>query len=222
MHPSRFCLLALLPLFAGCQLLTPSTPAQPSPPPRLQGEISQAGSQLLFRPCLEQRHFVLSEAANSDLLRSSQNLLNDGHSRLFADLRGTLTASTDNAHDGGLAVSQLYRLQGEGHGCADVNFKQSLVRASGHEPSWSLRVSSQGMVLDRPGQEPLALPYLEEQLPEGRLHLSSEANGQRLGLWLIPQLCRDSMSGAVQHLSAELRLNDEVLRGCGHFGGARQ
>ena len=222
MHPSRFCLLALLPLFASCQLLAPGTPSQPSQPPRLQGEISQAGSQLLFRPCLEQRHFVLGDTANSALLRNSQSLLNDGHSVLFADLRGTLSASAENNHDGALAVSQVYRLQGEGHGCEDANFKQTLLRASGHEPSWSLRVGSQGMVLHRPGQEPLALPYLEEQLPEGRLHLSSEANGQRLGLWLTPQTCRDSMSGAIQHLSAELRLNDQVLRGCGHFGGARQ
>jgi len=222
MHPSRFCLLALLPLFAGCQLLAPSAPETRTLQPRLQGEISQSGSQLLFRPCQEQRHFVLSEAANSDLLRSSQRLLSDGHPHLFADLRGSLSASADQRHDGALAVSQLYRLQGEGHGCADEQFQQTLVRASGHEPSWSLRVGSQGMVLDRPGQEPLALPYLEEQLPEGRLHLSSEANGQRLGLWLTPGTCRDSMSGAVQHLSAELRLNDQVLRGCGYFGGARQ
>jgi len=65
------------------------------------------------------------------------------------------------------------------------------------------------------------LPYLEEQLPEGRFNLSSEANGQRLELWLAPQRCVDSMSGAVQHLSAELRLNGEVQRGCASFGGAR-
>lgn len=222
MHPSRFCLLALLPLFAGCQLLAPSTPTQPGLQPRLQGEISQVGSQLLFRPCLEQRHFVLSDTANSALLRNSQNLLSDGHQRLFADLRGSLTASPDKDHDGALAVSQVYRLQGEGHGCDDANFKQTLLRASGHEPSWSLRVGSQGMVLDRPGQEPLALPYLEEQLPDGRLHVSSEANGQRLALWLTPGQCQDSMSGSVQHLSAELRLNDQIMRGCAHFGGARQ
>jgi len=29
------------------------------------------------------------------------------------------------------------------------------------------------------------------------------------------------MSGAVQHLSAELRLNGSVLRGCASYGGAR-
>jgi putative lipoprotein len=29
------------------------------------------------------------------------------------------------------------------------------------------------------------------------------------------------MSGAVQHMSAELRLNGEVLRGCAYLGGTR-
>ncbi|WP_372867888.1 COG3650 family protein, partial [Pseudomonas sp.] len=90
------------------------------------------------------------------------------------------------------------------------------------EPSWSVTVSSQGLVLNRAGQEPLALPYLEEQLPENRLNLTSEANGQRLELWAAPQRCVDSMSGAVQHLSAELRLNGQVMRGCAYFGGARE
>ena len=104
---------------------------------------------------------------------------------------------------------------------ANGDFADLLLRASGHEPDWSIAVSNQGLVLHRPGQEPQALPYLEEQLPEGRLNLSSEANGQRLELWVAKQRCVDSMSGTVQHLSAELRLNGQVLRGCGYLGGAR-
>ena len=55
----------------------------------------------------------------------------------------------------------------------------------------------------------------------GRLNLSSEANGQRLDLWVARQRCVDGMSGGVQHLSAELRLNGQVLRGCAYLGGAR-
>ena len=58
-------------------------------------------------------------------------------------------------------------------------------------------------------------------LTHGSFSLSSEANGQRLELWLAPQRCVDSMSGSVQHLSAELRLNGSVQRGCASFGGAR-
>ncbi|MNI83896.1 hypothetical protein D3C73_1407510 [compost metagenome] len=65
------------------------------------------------------------------------------------------------------------------------------------------------------------MPFLEEQLPDGRFSLSTEANGQRVELWVAPQRCVDSMSGAVSHLSAELRVNGQTMRGCGYYGGSR-
>ena len=86
---------------------------------------------------------------------------------------------------------------------------------------WSVTVSNQGMVLSGPDREPLALPYMEEQLPEGRINLTSEANGERVELWLAPQRCVNSMSGAVEHMTAQLRLNGKLMRGCASFGGAR-
>ena len=82
-------------------------------------------------------------------------------------------------------------------------------------------VTSKGLILSRPGQEDLALPYLEEDLLQGRRNFSSAANGQQLELWVAPQRCQDSMSGSVQHLSAELRLNGQVMRGCAYYGGAQ-
>ncbi|MCY1356514.1 hypothetical protein D9M69_429690 [compost metagenome] len=84
-----------------------------------------------------------------------------------------------------------------------------------------MKISRGGLVIQRPGQEPLALPYVEEQLPEGRLNFSSEANGERVELWIAPQHCADGMSGAIQHLSAELRINGQVQRGCASYGGQR-
>ncbi len=86
-------------------------------------------------------------------------------------------------------------------------------------PSGRWKWAARGWCSTAPARIPL--PYLEEQLPEGRLNFSSEANGRRLELWVAPQLCVDGMSGAVSHLSAELRLDGQVRRGCAHFGGAR-
>jgi putative lipoprotein len=77
------------------------------------------------------------------------------------------------------------------------------------------------MVIDREGQQPLAVPYVEEQLGDGRFNLSSEANNQRIELWVAPQRCVDSNTGSVQHMSAELRIDGQVQRGCGYFGGSR-
>lgn len=221
MSPVRPLILALLSLFAGCQLL-PQHAEQPLPPKqRLQGELSQSEGQLVLRPCGEQRHFQLVNDGSSEITREAAQLFSDGPGPLFVDLSGRLAASQAAGSDGQLQVVEVYRLQREGQGCSDPAFKRLVLRAYGHEPDWSLNVTGGGLALFRPGQEPLALPYLEEQLPDGRFNISSEANGQHLELWVAPQRCSDSMDGSVQHLSAELRLDGQVMRGCASLGGAR-
>lgn len=222
MTRARSLLFAVLPLFAGCQLFEVYNPAPPPiPAQRLQGQLSLEQDRLILTPCGELRRIALVKEGSEDTLRDARNLLGDGGESLFVDLRGRPQGSKRADLDGELHLEQVYRLQNEGPGCEDPGFDRLLLRASGHEPDWSLGVSEPGLVLLRPGQPPLAVPYLEEQLPGGSSSLSSEANGQRLELWLTPQHCVDDMSGTVQHLGAELRLNDEVLRGCASFGGAR-
>ncbi|WP_061243087.1 COG3650 family protein [Ectopseudomonas composti] len=212
--------VALLPLLAACQVYT-GKPEGPPPATRLQGQVQAENGQLVFTPCQEQRRFVLVDGGNSSVEREIMRLGSDGHASLFADLAGRLGGSQAKGSDGRFEISQIYRLQGEGHGCEDLNFKRLTLRAGGNEPSWHLEVGSKGLVLNRPEKPPLALPYLEEQLPDGRLSFSSEANGQRLDLWVAPQRCIDDMSGTVNHLTAELRLDGQVLRGCAYFGSMR-
>jgi putative lipoprotein len=221
MRAVRPLLFALLPIFASC---TMSYGPEEAPVPtgtRMQGELSVSGGKLLLRPCLEQRHFLINDSGNTGLLQESASLLDTKDATLFADVSGNLDASKTAGTDGQLNLTRLYRVQREGHGCDDPNFKRQMLRASGHEPDWSVSVNAKGLVLERPNQEPLALPYLEEQLPDGRFNLTSEANGLRLELWIAPQRCVDSASGAVSFLSAELRSNGKVERGCGYFGGSR-
>ncbi|WP_337955302.1 hypothetical protein [Pseudomonas sp.] len=185
----------------------------------MQGELSVEQGQLFLKPCDEQRRFRLIDAGAGDLAKEVDQLGGASGGPLFADLKGQLDADPHGG-EGQFMASQIYRLQMEGHGCNDVNFPMLSVRASGNEPFWSLDVSPHGLVLTRPDHAPLALPYLEERLPEGRWHLSSEANDLRLSLWLTPQRCVDDMSGAVRHLSAELRLGEQRFTGCAYHGGA--
>ncbi|MCQ4348460.1 hypothetical protein NGA35_13755 [Pseudomonas stutzeri] len=212
--------LGLLPLLEGCQWL-PWSSATPQPAPlRVQGELSRAGELLMLTPCGEERHLLLLDAGGLDMEASAARLQGDAERTLFADLGGQLDASPSG--DGLFAVERLYRLQAEGPGCGEAEFKQLIVRASGNEPAWALRVGARGMLLERPGQPPLALPYLEESLPDGSLGFSSTADGQRLELWLAPGRCEDSMSGTLSHLQAQLRLGDAPpLAGCAALGGAR-
>ena len=218
----RFLLLALLPVFAGCQSLFPNDEPAPARAVRLQGDLHVVNNRLQFRPCQEKRQFALEDSGNTGLLQEAVSLLNGGKGVLFVDLAGRMVASQVAGTDGQIDLTKLYRIQREGHGCDDLNFKRQTLRASGHEPDWSIDANSQGLILQRPDQSDLVVPYLEEQLPEGRFSLSSAANGQQLELWVTPQRCVDNMSGSVQHLRAELRINGQTLKGCGAYGGARQ
>ncbi|VXC56602.1 putative lipoprotein [Pseudomonas sp. 8Z] len=217
---SLFATLALLPLVTACQVYS-GKPEGPPPATRLQGEVQVQNGALLFTPCQEQRRFILIDDGGGAIEREAISLLAGGHTNLFADVAGQLGGSQGQGSDGRFEVSRLYHLQREGQGCQDLNFKRMTLRASGNEPFWQVEVGSKGLVLNRPDHEPLALPYLEEQLPDERISFSSEANGQRLELWVAPQRCVDDMSGAISHLTAELRLDGKVMRGCAQFGGMR-
>ncbi|MBC7336324.1 MAG: hypothetical protein H5U01_08660, partial [Clostridia bacterium] len=75
-------LTALLPLFAGCQMLAD----QPSDPnigtSRMQGELSAGGGQLLFKPCGEARRFVINDVAGTGILQEAANLAHNANDKL--------------------------------------------------------------------------------------------------------------------------------------------
>ena len=164
---------------------------------------------------------MINDVGATGILQEAANLAKGANDKLFADVRGRLTGSKQANSDGQLEVRRLYRLEPSTRACEDPNFRQLTLRASGHEPGWDVKASGKGMVLNRVGQAPLPLPFLEEEVPGGGLTLTSEANGQHVELWVAPQRCVDSATGAVDHLRAELRIDGKTLQGCGYYGGAR-
>lgn len=206
--------VALLPLFAACQLFDGTREsASHVGQTRMQGQLTAADGKLVFQACGEQRQYVVNDIGGTSVLQEAATLA-DQQGKLFADVRGKIAGDR-------LDLTQLYRVERSGTACDDPNFKQLILRAAGHGPEWNVKVSGKGMVIDREGQPPLAVPYVEEQLGDGRFNLSSEANNQRIELWVAPQRCVDSNTGSVQHMSAELRIDGKVQRGCGYFGGSR-
>ncbi|CAB1401236.1 MULTISPECIES: COG3650 family protein [Pseudomonas] len=206
--------VALLPLFAACQLFDGQREsASHVGQTRMQGQLTAADGKLVFQPCQEQRQLVVNDIGGTSVLQEAATLA-DEQGKLFADVRGKVVGDR-------LDLTQLYRVERSGSACDDPNFKLLILRAAGHGPEWNVKVSGKGMVIEREGQPPLAVPYVEEQLGDGRFNLSSEANNQRIELWVAPQRCVDSSTGSVQHMSAELRIDGQVQRGCGYFGGSR-
>ena len=214
-----FVLVALLPMFAACQLFDGQLfdgqreSVSHAGQTRMQGQLTAADDKLVFQPCQEQRQLVVNDIGGTSVLQEAATLA-DEQGKLFADVRGKFSGDR-------LDLGQLYRVERSGTACDDPNFKLLILRAAGHGPEWNVKVSGKGMVIERDGQPPLAVPYVEEQLGDGRFNLSSEANNQRIELWVAPQRCVDSSTGSVQHMSAELRIDGQVQRGCGYFGGAR-
>lgn len=214
MFSPRYLALCLIPLLAACQN-NASAPSEPNL--RIQGLLSFEQDQLRIQPC---------DGTDSLLLQDPNNLLSESFREfegtpqtLFADIAGHANSAQPNSP---LQISKLYRLTQEGFRCKDPDFRQLIIRASGNEPFWSIRINKRGLLLDRPGEQQWVLPYLEERLGNDQLNISSEANGQTLELWLSPQRCVDSMSGAISHLSAQLRINGQVLQGCAAYGGLRR
>lgn len=206
--------ITLLPLFAACQLFDGQREsASHVGQTRMQGQLTAADGKLVFQPCQDQRQYVINDIGGTSVLQEAATLA-DEQGKLFADVRGKVAGDR-------LDLAQLYRVERSGTACDDPNFKLLILRAAGHGPQWNVKVSGKGMVIDRDGQPPLAVPYVEEQLGDGRFNLSSEANNQRIELWVAPQRCVDSSNGSVQHMSAELRIDGQVQRGCGYFGGSR-
>ncbi|TDV43358.1 putative lipoprotein [Pseudomonas helmanticensis] len=206
--------VALLPLFAACQLFDGQREsASHVGQTRMQGQLTAADGKLVFQPCQDQRQLVVNDIGGTSILQEAATLA-DEQGKLFADVRGKVAGDR-------LDLTQLYRVERSGTACDDPNFKLLILRAAGHGPEWNVKVSGKGMVIDREGQPPLAVPYIEDQLGDGRFNLSSEVNNQRIELWVAPQRCVDSSTGSVQHMSAELRIDGKVQRGCGYFGGSR-
>ena len=215
--------IALLPLFAGCQMLGPKTDTAAESKAgwiRMQGNLTGDSGKLMFQPCNEQRRYVVKDGGNTGILQEASALA-DKSGKVFADLRGLFVASQAANSDGQLDLRQVYRVERAGQACEDPNFKRLTLHVNGNKPAWNVNVSGKGMVIERLGKDSIAVPYLEEQLPNGRFSVSSEANGNKMELWVAPQRCVDSVDGSVQHLTAELRINGETVRGCGYYGGSR-
>lgn len=198
---------------SACQSFTPSTyVAQPAL--RLQGTLTHNGENWLFNTCNTDDIYTIE--ASAGLYDEFKILLAEAPNGLFADISGDIDTQQKR-----FSVSQRYRVQIEGYNCNDPDFERLLLRASGNEPFWSILQTPRGLIFNQIDQETIALPYIEEQLPDGRFHISTQANNQNLQLWITPQRCTDSMSGSVYHLKTQLQWNQQTVHGCAAFGALR-
>ena len=92
-------LFALLPLFAGCQLLNSKPADTTAGLTRLQGELVSSGDQLVFQPCVGQQRYEVRDGDNTTLVQDASYMPNKP-GKLFADIRGSFVASKTPGADG--------------------------------------------------------------------------------------------------------------------------
>lgn len=203
---------ALFPLLTACQMFSASTQTNPlADTQRIQGTLSQAqdGSWTINR-CDTQQRIQLQPSI--EYRQTLEDFAADGS---FVDIAGLLEANN-------FTPVKVYRTQREGFACNDTRFKRLIIRAIGNEPGWNATIENNGFLLQRMGEAAQAVPYIEEQLPNGNINISATINGEPMQLWLTEQTCNDSMVENQYHLSAELRIGQSIQRGCAYFGLQRQ
>lgn len=200
--PILFCGSMLL---AGCQLF--NGPAHTMPGERMQGTLALTADGWQLIPCNSSTplSLVFAEQWREALAQCTP----EQASSCFADLA---------VQPQSMQVSHVHRIQAEGRACNDDEFAHLQLRAFGNEPFWSIRLNSQGLVLQQPGLPAVALPYIQEQLGNGGQYISSQADHQTLQLWISQQPCIDSMSGNWHALSARLDWQGQTLNGCAYYG----
>lgn len=99
-------------------------------------------------------------------------------------------------------------------------------RASGTEPFWSLSVLGESMTWSTPeGQEVLEHrgPYRSDRgdwLVDGTFEVGAPVGAaSALSARFYAEPCRDAMSGAWFHMTAEVAFEDREYRGCAYAGG---
>jgi len=87
--------------------------------------------------------------------------------------------------------------------------------ARGNEPFWRAILEPGQLILERMGEEPVALRYeMMEHSPMERT-FRAEGDGMRVSLRAAAQLCRDSMTGLPYPRQVRLTINGEDFQGCG-------
>lgn len=208
MHLLKLATLGLgLPLLTACSMFSATVNTNPLiNTQRLQGTLNKNTDNSWTLISCDQKQLTL--VANNEYLENLNTL--DAHGS-FVDIAGKLS-------DNQFTAVKVYRTQREGFTCDDPRFKRLILRAMGNEPFWSATIENNGFLLQRLGEPAQAVPYIEEQLPNGNINISATVDGQPLQLWLTEQPCNDSMADNQYHLTAELRIGQNIERGCAYFG----
>jgi len=182
-----------------------------APPELYRGTMNTADDAASFTPCGGDAAITLHDGTGGDLRGAYQSLAGMPGTPMFVEFMGRATG------DGVEAVA-LRHAAIETPGCDDPRREGLAFLVTGSEPTWSLRLATDGIELTEPGAvAPLVFPWVEPR-PDGRaLVIVTAAPGpppHALEARLVEERCTDTMSGALFPFTAFATVDGRALQGC--------
>lgn len=203
-------------------------PAENEPPPPPPGGVYRGflviGEDLAtFMTCETYQTAWVKNASGQDLEEIHRSLEAKPYAPVYAEARGNISqAPPEIVKEGYDLLLELLELRrayptGEGPDCDES--LAFVFRAFGNEPSWGARVTTRALEFTRLG-EPAALqfPAAEPIFGPGETRYVSSEGENRIEILISAERCRDSMSGALFHLGARIRLDGKTYKGCAMRG----
>lgn len=190
-----------------------------------RGIVTLAPDRNTFRPCGEQRDFLIVDQTDGVLKREfagEKDANGDQLLKLYIEAYGE--RATDQPAPAGFAGTfmleeALYAApDGQTKGC-DSPPQDYIVAARGTEPFWSAEVTEAALLwrqLEEPKEISIAAPQTQDA--EGAVSYVAANNDHKIELLIEAQACRDTMSGEYFAYAAKALLNGKQYTGCARVG----
>ncbi|MEK9505370.1 COG3650 family protein [Gaopeijia maritima] len=190
---------------------------------RIAGVLMVGENSAEFLPCDQGPELWLDGPLSLDLLELHDEMTPgvEPFEGIFIDVVADIdpppATGPGTGYPGALIVEFLRRAAFEGWNCGDVRPELEWA-AAGTEPFWSLDVTADGAVFTTPDGGARTVELGEVRMDEQGWVVEGTDGAGAVEVRLVDSPCRNAMSGAFSHLTAEISIGGSTLQGCGWFG----
>lgn len=141
---------------------------------------------------------------------------------VFMEVQGMLTDAPSDGfgaeYQGGIIVKKIINMSREGFGCRE-QYDDFIYKAQGNEPGWSVTVSREGIrytSINSPA--PAIYPLVDPESKGETIRYVSTMQGKTIELVIMPEPCRDTMSGEQFSWKAKVKVDGKSYTGCAKKG----
>ena len=199
----RHSLFILTAVMLACGLQAEEAKPVDNAPKFAYGMMLKHGDKVVFSPCRDRSYSVMEDISPNHAVTTALDSVGlAAGKKLYAELLAVV--------DGGaLKASALNMAQTDGR-CQLPGTRDEAWRAAGNEPGWLLAAGGDSVILKRPGQPDVKVPYVPFKRDGGGASFASD----QLSLRLDNTPCRDALANAVFGWTATVTANGQTLKGC--------